>query len=90
MFEHNPWNPVTRRAVADCPFDDDAILLWPRELRSLFREAGYEDVRQDFIVFFPRSLALLRPLEPKLRWLFLGGQTMTIGSERGSVPKDPS
>lgn len=82
VFEHNPWNPVTRRAVAACPFDDDAILLWPGELRQLFRATGYQDVRQDYIVFFPRALAALRPLEPRLSWLFLGGQTMTIGTER--------
>ncbi|HXK17202.1 MAG TPA: class I SAM-dependent methyltransferase, partial [Polyangiaceae bacterium] len=33
VFEHNPLNPLTRKVVRDCPFDDDAILLWPRELR---------------------------------------------------------
>lgn len=82
VFEHNPWNPVTRRAVAACPFDDDAILLWPGELRRLFRDTGYQDVRQDFIVFFPRALAALRPIEPRLNWLFLGGQTMTVGTQR--------
>jgi SAM-dependent methyltransferase len=79
IFEHNPWNPVTRRAVADCVFDDDAILLWPAELRSLLRNAGYADVRLEYIVFFPRPLAVLRGLEPRLKWLFMGAQTMTIG-----------
>jgi SAM-dependent methyltransferase len=81
VFEHNPWNPVTRRAVDACPFDDDAILLWPGELRRLLNQAGYQGVTQQYIVFFPRSLAALRPLEPRLSWLFLGAQTMTIGSE---------
>lgn len=80
IFEHNPWNPVTRRAVAECEFDDDAILLWPRELRALLRGTGYTDVRLEYIVFFPRPLAALRPLEPRLSWLFMGAQTMTIGT----------
>lgn len=80
IFEHNPWNPVTRRAVAECEFDDDAILLWPGELRRLLRGAGYADVRLEYIVFFPRPLAALRPLEPRLSWLFMGAQTMTIGT----------
>ena len=35
VFEHNPLNPVTRRAVAACAFDDDAILLWPWEARGV-------------------------------------------------------
>jgi SAM-dependent methyltransferase len=79
IFEHNPFNPVARYAVATCPFDDDAILLWPSEQKRLLRETGFEDVRLDYIVFFPRPLAFLRPLEPRLRWLFLGAQTMAFG-----------
>jgi SAM-dependent methyltransferase len=79
VFEHNPYNPLTRRAVDACPFDDDAILLRPGSLRRLVRSAGFRDVRLDYIVFFPRFLAALRPLEPHLRRVFLGAQTMTIG-----------
>jgi SAM-dependent methyltransferase len=81
VFEHNPWNPLTRRAVAVCPFDDDAILLWPGEQRRLLREAGFSDVSLDYIVFFPRALSFLRGLEPKLSWLPAGAQTMTRGTK---------
>ena len=79
IFEHNPFNPLTRHAVATCPFDDDAVLLWPRELKRLLRECAFSRVRLDYIVFFPHALSLLRPLEPRLRWLFAGAQTMTVG-----------
>jgi len=79
VFEHNPLNPLTRRAVATCPFDDDAILLWPWEARQLLRTSGFTDVALDYIVFFPRPLAMLRPLEPSLRWLALGAQQMLRG-----------
>jgi 2-polyprenyl-3-methyl-5-hydroxy-6-metoxy-1,4-benzoquinol methylase len=81
IFEHNPFNPLVRRAVATCPFDDDAILLWPSEQKRLLREAGFQDVKLDYIVFFPRPFAFLRPLEPSLRWLFLGAQTMAFGTK---------
>lgn len=80
IFEHNPWNPLTRRAVHACAFDDDAILLWPGELRSLTRSSGYCELRQDYIVFFPHWLARLRGLEPRLAWFFLGAQTMTVAT----------
>lgn len=80
VFEHNRLNPVTRRAVAACAFDDDAILLWPWEARGVLRTAGFAEVVTDYIVFFPRALAFLRPLEPKLRGFVLGAQQMLIAT----------
>ena len=80
VFEHNPLNPLTRRAVAACEFDDDAILLWPRELPQLLRDNGSSRVQRDFIVFFPRALARLRWSEPYLSWLPLGAQMMVVGT----------
>ena len=79
VFEHNPLNPVTRRAVATCPFDDDADLLWPWQAKRLLADAGFSTVTLDYIVFFPRPLAVLRPLEPRLGWLPLGAQLMLVG-----------
>jgi 2-polyprenyl-3-methyl-5-hydroxy-6-metoxy-1,4-benzoquinol methylase len=79
LFEHNPFNPLTRRAVATCPFDDDAILLWPWQARSVLARGGLTDVRLEYIVFFPRALAFLRRLEPRLAWLPLGAQVMAVG-----------
>jgi SAM-dependent methyltransferase len=78
IFEHNPINPLTLHAVRTCPFDDDAILLWPGEVKRRLRDAGFQRIRQDYIVFFPRVAAFLRPLEPKLHWLCAGAQTMTL------------
>jgi len=78
VFEHNPLNPVTRKAVRDCPFDDDAILLWPWEAKRLLRNQ-FESVSLDYIVFFPKPLAFLRSLEPRLHRVALGAQQMLIG-----------
>lgn len=80
IFEHNPYNPLTVKAVQDCPFDDDAILLAPSEVRHLLRGARLGSVRQDYVLFFPRVLRLLRPLEPWLRWFPIGAQTLTSGT----------
>jgi hypothetical protein len=80
VFEHNPLNPVTRRAVAACEFDDDAVLLWPWQARRVLRSAGLRNVRLDYIVFSPRPLAVLRPLEPHLSWLPFGAQVMVVGA----------
>jgi 2-polyprenyl-3-methyl-5-hydroxy-6-metoxy-1,4-benzoquinol methylase len=80
IFEHNPLNPLTRRSVAMCPFDDDAILLWPWETKGLLTQTGFSDARLDYIVFFPRALAALRPIEPKLSRLPIGAQVMAVGT----------
>ena len=80
VFEHNPWNPVTRRVVACCPFDDQAILLYPREIRQRLTAAHFVDLRTDFIVFFPKPLAIFRPFEPMLGWLPLGAQCCVVGA----------
>jgi SAM-dependent methyltransferase len=74
VFEHNPWNPLTVRTVRDCPFDENAVLISSRQLRSRLREAGFARVRGAYRVFFPRALRLLRPLEPLLAWCPLGAQ----------------
>lgn len=79
VFEHNPLNPLTRRAVAACTFDDDAILLWPWEAKRTLERAGFSRVSLDYIVFFPRALARLRPFEPSLRRLAVGAQQMLVG-----------
>lgn len=80
VFEHNPLNPVTRRAVQACAFDDDAILLWPWEARQVLESAGFGDVQLDYIVFFPKQLAFLRRFEPQLRGVILGAQQMLVAT----------
>jgi SAM-dependent methyltransferase len=82
VFEHNPLNPLTRRAVATCPFDDDAILLWPWDARRLLVDAGLGEVNRRFIVFLPRALAALRWIEPHLGAVPLGAQMMLVGTRR--------
>lgn len=74
VFEHNPFNPVTRRIVDNCPFDADAVLLKPAELRGLFKSAGVELQRQTYCLFVPPRLSWFLPLEKVLGWLPLGGQ----------------
>lgn len=79
LWEHNPLNPLTRKAVRDCPFDEDAILLWPGELRRLLRSANTRQLRRDWVVFFPAALSKLRFLERSLRLCPLGAQCVMSG-----------
>lgn len=74
FFEHNPLNPLTRRVVKACPFDEGVILLGPWYAKRLLREAGFEVSGPRFYFFFPHLLRFLRPLERWMRWIPLGGQ----------------
>ena len=80
VFEHNPANPLTRRAVHLCPFDENAILLPAQEAKQCLARTGFESVRVSYIVFFPRGLKWLRPLEKALGWCPLGAQYAAVGS----------
>jgi SAM-dependent methyltransferase len=74
VFEHNPYNPITRRIVNECPYDEDAVLLSARELRGRLAAAGLQFRKQGYALFFPPKLAAFVRLEPLLAWLPLGGQ----------------
>lgn len=74
VFEHNPLNPLTLKAVRDCPFDEDAVLIRAGEMAERLRGAGFGRVRTQYCVFFPHTLRYLRVLEPWLGPVPLGGQ----------------
>jgi SAM-dependent methyltransferase len=74
IFEHNPWNPLTRRAVAGCDFDRDAVLLPRRESARLLRDAGLEDIGRAYIIYFSRESPLLHRVERLLGYFPLGAQ----------------
>lgn len=86
LFEHNPYNPLTRRVVRLCPLDVGVELLSAGYAKSLVEGAGLEAREPVYYFFFPRMLRFLRPLERYLRWLPLGAQYFVSGDAGGPVP----
>lgn len=74
IYEHNPLNPLTVRAVRTCPFDRNARLINAGKLRRAVSDAGWRAPKIAYRLFFPRAFASFRPLEDQLGWLFLGAQ----------------
>ncbi len=76
VFEHNPWNPLTLRAVNTCPFDENAVLINALDLRRRVEQGGFtaSNIDVKFRIFFPSVLKSLRPLEPWMTKIPLGGQ----------------
>ena len=78
-IEHNPLNPLTRLAVARCPFDEGVDLLPAGEARTLLREGGLRDVESRFFLLLPAAGRRVGALERPFRRLPLGAQYAAIG-----------
>ncbi|WP_281983375.1 class I SAM-dependent methyltransferase [Thalassorhabdomicrobium marinisediminis] len=74
IFEHNPINPFTQHAVRRCPFDENAVLISPREMRSRLRKSGWLSPKTDYHIFFPAAFSKMRVADRYLRWCGIGGQ----------------
>ena len=83
VFEHNPLNPLTRRVVRDCAFDEDVELLPRRELEGLVRAAGLEVVSTHYLLFFPWRGRLFEAAERLLARFPLGAQYVVAARRRG-------
>ena len=79
VFEHNPWNPLTRLAVSRCAFDFDAVLLSPPRLTALLGEAGFGEIGREFMFFSPFSASVIQAAELHLRWCPVGAQYVAYG-----------
>ena len=74
IYEHNPLNPLTLRAVNTCPLDVNAQLIRAGSMRIRVQGAGWEHARIDYKLFFPSFLRFLRPAEKHLSRVALGAQ----------------
>jgi SAM-dependent methyltransferase len=78
VFEHNPFNPLTRLVVSGCEFDRDAVLLSPRKLRSLAVQAGFSEIVSRSIFTLPPVSPLLIRLDSLFGRLPFGSQHQLI------------
>jgi SAM-dependent methyltransferase len=78
LWENNAWNPGTRLVMSRIPFDRDALPLSSPVARRLLYRQGFEVLRTDYLFVFPKMLKWLRPVEPALSKLPLGGQFQVL------------
>jgi SAM-dependent methyltransferase len=79
VIEHNPFNPLTRLAVARCEFDRDAVLLRAARTQALLAEAGVSDIESRYFLVLPWAAPLARRIEDRFRRVPLGAQYVTSG-----------
>lgn len=74
VFEHNPWNPLTRLAVFRCAFDADAVLLTRARTRDLLEGAGGSLLESRYILFVPVHARWARRVDERLGNIPAGAQ----------------
>jgi SAM-dependent methyltransferase len=82
MIEHNPFNPVTRLIVSQCPVDVDAHLLTAHTARRYAGSAGLSHKETQYFLYVPEKYyEKLAGLEHILRRVPLGGQYATFAKK---------
>jgi ubiquinone/menaquinone biosynthesis C-methylase UbiE len=74
VFEHNPYNPLTRHAVNTCALDCDAVLLPPRETIELLKGSAAVEPEHRHYLFTPLGGAIGCSLDRYFRRIPFGGQ----------------
>ncbi|OSS42406.1 hypothetical protein DESAMIL20_1959 [Desulfurella amilsii] len=74
IFEHNPYNPITRKLVKECPFDKDCLLLSKYEMIKLLEKSNFKVDAAGYFLFIPPKFSYLLKLEKIFTGLPLGGQ----------------
>ena len=82
IFEHNPYNPITLKIVANCEFDADAELIKKKKLVKLCIKNNFKLEKSGYIHFFPSKMKIMFNLEKYLKWLLLGAQYFCIFSKK--------
>ena len=81
IFEHNPFNPLTRYLVSTCPFDKNAVLLRRSKLIKILQRLEYKNINSEYCMFFPERLSFLNSIEIFLTKIPIGGQYLVFANK---------
>jgi SAM-dependent methyltransferase len=79
VFEHNPYNPLTRLVVRRCEFGEDARMLGMAAAKRLLQENGVVPVDRGFLLVFPSRRERVLAVERLLRRFPIGAQYYVAG-----------
>jgi SAM-dependent methyltransferase len=82
IIEHNRVNPLTRRAVRQCPFDEDAVLVAQHTATALLDGAGAGPPEVHNFLFSPFAGRFGRWIDRCLGSVPVGGQYLSLGRRR--------
>lgn len=56
IIEHNPFNPLTRLIVSQCPIDVDAHLLSARQAKAYVKQAALHHLESQYFLYLPKTM----------------------------------
>jgi len=81
IFEHNPYNPFTKRIFKNSRIDKGADMLTPEYCIQLLQKAGFNNIKRRYTLFFTWRNAFFECLERLLWWLPWGAQYYVWGKK---------
>ena len=78
VFEHNPYNPLTRLVVRRFSLGQDVQMLSARQLVELAERAGLAVLERAHILLLPSDSPVARKVERRVERLPLGAQYMVV------------
>lgn len=90
VYDFNPLNPLSRYIVKTCPIDIGVNLdgyrksvfpttFYSWELMEIFKSSGFMIAKHEYLIFFPKILSALAPLERFLARIPFGSMYSIIG-----------
>ena len=81
IFEHNPYNPITKYIFHNSEIDRGAIMLKPSYCYNLFRNTNIKKIKLKYTLFFLWRNVFFETIERMLFWLPLGAQYYIWGKK---------
>jgi len=81
IFEHNPYNPITKYIFNTSDIDKGAIMLKPLYCRRLLKNANFTNINLKYTLFFLWRNIFFEYVERMLHWLPLGAQYYMRGNK---------
>lgn len=74
IFEHNPYNPVTKHIFKNCKIDQGATMLKPSYCHHLLQKSNLTHIKLKYTLFFVWRNVFFEFVERIFCWLPLGAQ----------------
>ncbi|MDR0472888.1 MAG: methyltransferase domain-containing protein, partial [Treponema sp.] len=81
IFEHNPYNPITKRVFSSSEIDKGAFMLKPSYCQKLLQNTNFTNINRRYTLFFLWRNSFFESVERMLYWLPLGAQYYVWGKK---------